>query len=285
MSKDQIPLRELERLSAYIDGELRPAEARKLQARLDRDPVLQKAYRELRAVASSMRMLPQARPPRSFTLSPEHVGLPQRRSYPILRLATVVAAFAFVALVGVDAFTSNIGGALPSRAMEQLVAEAPALAESEALGAAKSEPAEPAAVLGEPTLGMLAGDEAPAAEAEGEALAPAPEKAAVEDAVVPEGEITVERERAVEAQPTSVEPPTPAEEQAFSMLSATEQASQDALTNQLEADEALDQPPTYAQPETSASRTGSWLRVVEIGLGALTLVLGALTLWARKRPR
>jgi hypothetical protein len=55
-------------------------------------------------------------------------GIKERpRIYPVLRLATALAAFAFVALVGVDAITSfAIRGAMAPASEEQIAMEAPA---------------------------------------------------------------------------------------------------------------------------------------------------------------
>ena len=286
MSKDHLPQREFESLSAYIDGELRSRAARKLESRLKSDPVLRQTYLELRAVARGMRALPQVRPPRSFILSQEIIGVRQHRSaYPVLRLATVLAAFAFVALVGVDAIAPTFSGAMQARSLDQVAAEAPAMPESEALGAAKAESNEPEALLESQPAEMLAGAEAPAEEAEGEALAMAPEPEATQEAIPIEEDSAADQERAAESQavgpefadiPQDATPPT---------FSATEQPALDSMADQVESDEDLDQATTFTQPERGSSTANFWLRGVEIGLGGLTLFLGALTLWARKRSR
>jgi anti-sigma factor RsiW len=285
MSLDHLPKRELEQLSAYIDGELSPREAQKLQARLEREPGLQRALDELQLVVQSMRGLPQARLPRSFTLSPDMVGVTRKRGgYPLLRLATALAAFAFVAVVGVDLVSRTFTGALPSRSAEQVAMEAPALAEDEMLGAAKMEAVETDAVMGAAPAEMTGEVALPEEEAEGEAFAMAAEaEPAKEEAAIEEGMVD-EQERAVEPQLAAPEVPAPGQEEALPTISAEEAPEADTMVNQLELEEAPT-PEFFAQPEASRGLSIFWIRGIEMGLAALTLLLGALTLWARKSPK
>lgn len=51
-----VTARELERLSAYLDGELSSAEAGALEADLDRDPLLRAALDDLRHVSAHMEL-------------------------------------------------------------------------------------------------------------------------------------------------------------------------------------------------------------------------------------
>lgn len=106
MSSDsrQIPQRDLEQLSAFIDGELSERERAKLEARLEREPRLQAGLQQLRLTVRMVQGLGQEEVPRSFSLTPEMVGEGRRRrAYPWLQFATAFAAFAFLLLVGVDA--------------------------------------------------------------------------------------------------------------------------------------------------------------------------------------
>jgi hypothetical protein len=134
---DHLSPRDLERLSAYLDGELSRKEADNLDARLRREPDLRQALEELRSTATLLRALPEVPPPRDFALTAEMVGVSQRRPYPVLRLATALASLAFVALVGLDAITSALplaGSMAPDADMrdlglqEETVAEAPMMA-------------------------------------------------------------------------------------------------------------------------------------------------------------
>ncbi|TFH37063.1 MAG: hypothetical protein E4G99_03480 [Anaerolineales bacterium] len=285
MSKDHLPLPELRRLSAYMDGELSPREARKVAARLESDPGLQQTLRELQVVARSLRSLPQVRPPRSFILSPAAVGVPLRAvSYPALRLATMIATFVFVAMIGVDIVSNPLSGASPSRSFDQVAAEAPAMAESETLGAAKIEPAAEEALQEQAAADMLAGAELPVLEADDQALAGAADTAAVGESGALEEGMLLEQTRTAEAQMAEPQAPAPAQDRALSTQSATEQPPPEAMANQLEFDEDLDRGTSFAQTGGTPSDARFWLRGFEIGLGGLVLILGALTLWARKRP-
>lgn len=290
MRKDHLPPRELEKLSAYIDGELQPRESRKLEARLKREPALREAYHELQLVAKSMRQLPQVRPPQSFTLSPEMVGVPQRRTgYPVLRLATVVAAFAFVALIGVDIFSSSLRGGLPARALDQVALEAPSFAEGEALGAVEQQVEETEPMAEAPAAAMRAGEEQPAEEPDADTLAAAPEPAEEQEAPVAEEGMVVEEspETPPEAESEVYEPEgtaAPTDETAMK-YSVTEMPATEEMLNEPTFDE-VEIPSTTVGEETRRARVPSfWLRGIEIALGILTLLLAGLTLWARKPPR
>jgi anti-sigma factor RsiW len=301
MSSDHLPQRELELLSAYIDGELKPGKARRLEARLRADARLREHLDKLQAVSRGMRALPQVKPPKSFILTPEMVGIsPVRSGYPVLRLATALAAFAFVALVGVDLFTMTLSGAMPARSMDQVMAEAPAVAEPGFADAMKSEEAELEEEIDAAAVELLAEVEAPEEEAAGEGLALAEPAAEQEDAPAEglalaepaaEQEDAPAEERMVgeseaPAEPQMAIPETtisPADE-APPTYSATLVPEADVLANQVEPAEPLEVE-TFEQPERRSIPSIVWIRVVEAGLAILTLVLGGLTLRARKRSQ
>ncbi len=85
--------RDVEQLSAYLDGQLKPSDMTRLEARLQTDPELASILKELRQARSALRQLPQRRAPRNFTLTPKMVGQkpPLPRTYPVFRFATVLA--------------------------------------------------------------------------------------------------------------------------------------------------------------------------------------------------
>ena len=85
--------RDVEKLSAYLDGQLKPSEIARLESRLQTDPEFASVLKDLRQARSILRQLPQRRAPRNFTLTPKMVGQkpPLPRTYPVFRFATVLA--------------------------------------------------------------------------------------------------------------------------------------------------------------------------------------------------
>ena len=90
--------RDVELLSAYLDGQTSPSDLTRLESRLASDPELAATLQALRESRGLLRRLPKRRAPRNFTLTPKMVGQkpPLPRSYPIFRFATALAAFLFV---------------------------------------------------------------------------------------------------------------------------------------------------------------------------------------------
>jgi len=89
----QTSFRDVEKLSAYLDGQLSTAEMARLESRLASDPALAAALEAIRQSRSILRRLPQRRAPRNFTLTPKMAGLraPTPRAVPTLRFATILA--------------------------------------------------------------------------------------------------------------------------------------------------------------------------------------------------
>jgi hypothetical protein len=134
---DRLSPKDLELLSAYLDGECSTRDAARLDARLRSEPGLRQALEQLRATAGLLRALPEVKPPRSFALQPDMVGLKPRRAQPRLRLATALATAAFAVLLGLDALTSFVmpqAGSAPAddvremAVLEEQPAEAPMMA-------------------------------------------------------------------------------------------------------------------------------------------------------------
>lgn len=96
--------RDIENLSAYIDGQLNAADAARLEARLKTDAELASALRDLSAARNILKKLPARKAPRNFTLTRQMVGLkpPLPSTYPLFRFATVFAAILFMC-----SFTTN----------------------------------------------------------------------------------------------------------------------------------------------------------------------------------
>jgi hypothetical protein len=164
--------RDVEKLSAYLDGQLKPSEIARLETRLQTEPQLASILKDLRQTRGLLRQLPQRRAPRNFTLTPKMVGQkpPLPRTYPIFRFATALATlFLFLTfatnfmaprLVRTGApYPPGIGGyggggdAEPELQMESAPAEEPAETEPsmEEEAPAAEEPAAPELLAPEPT--------------------------------------------------------------------------------------------------------------------------------------
>jgi len=113
----QLNDRDLELISAYIDGQLSAEERREVERRLDDEADLRLAYEELRATVQVLRDLEPVRPPRSLTLDPANVAL-QRPPATRLgwgRLLQVAGVFAAVLVVAIG--TLSVIGSMGSGAM------------------------------------------------------------------------------------------------------------------------------------------------------------------------
>lgn len=116
----QLPPKDLERLSAYLDRDLPPAEMAETEARLRADPDFRRSFEELRQVVVAVRAMGEVRVPRSFALREADIRRRSPSAYPALRFATALASLAFVLLAGV-----RLVGPLGAAAPAPLMASAP----------------------------------------------------------------------------------------------------------------------------------------------------------------
>src|SRR5512143_3674536 len=96
--------RDLELLSSYLDGQLKPSDSARLERRLSSDPDLRSVLDDLRAARGLLRQLPMRKAPRNFTLTPQMVGKkpPLPRAYPAFRFVTALATLLFFVTMGVN---------------------------------------------------------------------------------------------------------------------------------------------------------------------------------------
>ncbi|MBK9927531.1 MAG: hypothetical protein IPP66_19855 [Anaerolineales bacterium] len=185
--------RDLELLSAYLDGELKAADSVKLETRLKSDPELASVLSDLRSTRTLLRKLPSRKAPRNFTLTRRMVGQnpPLPRAYPVFRLATTIATlllfFTFgVNFVGVQ-FASQApygmggggGSDMEAYSMQEAPAAAPMLESAPAMTeapAATEAPADAANSTAEQPPVALApmGTEMPAPTQDGSRIAETP---------------------------------------------------------------------------------------------------------------
>ena len=279
----QLSNRDLERLSAYLDGALSEKEASRLEARLREEPTLQQALQELKKTAQMVASLSEISLPRSFTLTPEMVGIRDRpRIYPVMRLATALATFAFFAVVGIDAITNfALNGALAPASKEQVAMEAPApAADTLATGATPVEGLD----LEEYRIEQeeVAASEI-AAEAENEM-----------DRAAPSGVLglTEETQPLVPQEGKTEAPELPGTPTSVASGTAGGELAVDAVEAEPEPTPTIEIQPTYTPMPTSTSiplrgtvqpEQRSILRVAEFGLGGVALLLAGLTLWIARK--
>ncbi|MGQ9832801.1 MAG: hypothetical protein ACUVRJ_03225 [Candidatus Villigracilaceae bacterium] len=171
--------RDVEKISAYLDGQLPEAEKRRLTARLESDPQLAAVAEDLRQARALLRQTPRRGVPRNFVLTPHMAGIkpPVPRIIPLMRLASGLAAILFFITFAVNTFRppmvnapmayGGMGGNVPEEASaepllemkaappsevlpRQAVAAVPEAAPTQALSPASEEPFQPKAATIEP---------------------------------------------------------------------------------------------------------------------------------------
>jgi anti-sigma factor RsiW len=265
---------DFDRLSAYIDDELTPAEKAALEARLAAEPELRDTLRDLRLTVRALRALPPVKPPRSFTLTPAQAGLagraqPRRSLFPTLRLAAAFSALMLTVVIAGDLGS----GVLATRTALNTGAAEEAATELVQMPAAAPLPSETAA---EPDVESLAVESAEATGGVGS------------DAATPEETQMVSSLLAPEETPT---PDTFGERQVSPTVGPTDKQGPEATPTPVTVAEAPpDETLLYATGTQAASDTAvtqpprglSALRTIELGLAMLTVLLG-LGAWLARR--
>jgi len=162
--------RDLELLSSYLDGQLKPSDSARLEARFSTDPDLRAVLDDLRAARGLLRRLPMRKAPRSFTLTPKMVGKnpPLPRAYPAFRFVSALATLLLFFTVGLNFLAPQLASQAPTTGMggggapELFSAPAPAATEAPVLEAPAAEP--PAELVPLPTASLPAEDTARALE-------------------------------------------------------------------------------------------------------------------------
>jgi anti-sigma factor RsiW len=155
--------RDIELLSSYLDGQLRPSASARLEARLSSDPGLRAVLDDLRAARGLLRQLPMRKAPRNFTLTPKMVGKnpPLPRAYSAFRFVTALASLLLFFTVGLNFLVPQMASQSPAFGMggggapEILSAEAPAMPEAAATEAPAAEAPATEAPAEEPAIQMV----------------------------------------------------------------------------------------------------------------------------------
>jgi anti-sigma factor RsiW len=152
--------RDMEQLSAYLDGQLSLSERTRLENRIQSDPALAAGLDELRQTRGLLRRTPQRHAPRNFTLTPRMVGIrpPVPRLVPVLSWASAAAMLLFIFTLGV-----SLVGRLSFGASAPMLAAAPSGLGGGPAAAATMAPAAAAPATQAPATGAQA-TEAPASQ-------------------------------------------------------------------------------------------------------------------------
>ena len=126
-----LSFRDMEQLSASLDGQLPQAEMTRLEARIQSDPALAAALADLRQARAILRRTPKRSLPHNFTLTPKMAGIkpPIPRLVPALSWASAVAMLLFVFTLG-----ANLLGQISFGAATPMMAAAPMTNEGYGVG-------------------------------------------------------------------------------------------------------------------------------------------------------
>ncbi len=155
--------RDLELLSSYLDGQLKPSDSARLERRLSLDPDLRAVLDDLRSARGLLRQLPMRKAPRNFTLTPKMVGKspPLPRTYPTFKFVTALATVLLFFTLGINfmavqmaAPASSAFGMGGGGAPDVYSAEAPAAAQEAATEAPVEEPSAQLVPMPTPTQSL-----------------------------------------------------------------------------------------------------------------------------------
>ena len=123
--------RDVEQLSASLDGQLSRAKKTRLEARLQSEPALAIALADLRQARAILRRIPKRGLPRNFTLTPKMAGIrpPVPRLVPALSWASAMAMVLFIFTLG-----TNLLGQFSFGATAPMLAAAPMTNEGYGIG-------------------------------------------------------------------------------------------------------------------------------------------------------
>jgi len=299
-------------VSAYVDGQLDPAAQPMFEAALAKDQTLRHRVDAVREVVTLVRSVPLRESPRNYLLTPAMVAAkpvkraaPRRPSLLMMRLATSLAAVAFVVTAGLNFVSRGISPAA-------MVMQSPEVAEAsvqvevtkqvEALSAAPPEAPAPASEPAEPAEGERP-EKALAPQAEDRALSPTPATelapAAVPAIEAPasdtgEGimstqsmgeevaaEAAVEAEAEAEVQTETVPPPEIlSADEAQNVGAASGSGGEQPVEAQRSLTYGITKDDAVREPARRATVLSWWIPGI---LGLATLCLAGMTYWISRR--
>lgn len=118
--------RDLELLSAYLDGALPPEQLQHIERRIQDDPQLRAELEALERTRALLRQMPRRRAPRNFTLSPRQVAKhpPMPRFYPLFQWGTALTVVLLAISLGLQLVLSPVAARESMPAMRAMPAEA-----------------------------------------------------------------------------------------------------------------------------------------------------------------
>jgi hypothetical protein len=281
MMNERQRAKELEQLSAYLDGQLNETEKKQIETRLAQEPELREAYEGLRKTKLLFSRIRRVRAPRSFALTPEMVQVrkPKRSFTTSLRWATSLAAILLVVVFGAEIFLGNPFMARSAEPSAEVYLESMEAETDMANDAASSKAAEPDPLILWGAPSQSGGGSDGEAFGMGGGGGDIVEEAAPMD-VAPEDESLTQDAAPEEPQITDI--PT----QVRTFTDETTDGGNPILgINPDEAGEVVSSS-EYAvaeEPSPSWLATLSPLRWVEIGLAAIVLV-GVVLLIIKRKP-
>ena len=264
MNKNRQKIRELNKLSAYLDNALSVRESREFEARLAVDPELREKLDNLRRTKLALSRLTRLKAPHNFTLTPAMVSerserKPRRQSFQsALRMASALAAILLVVMFGAEFLLGEL------RQPAMLTAEGPVM---EAARAPDETDPQPLIQWGPPGTG---GGEVGGMGGDSVAMEALPEEeAAPESESLPEEQPEIPQEEAEEVQP-------PAAKGGDLILGI----------NADEGGEIIDRSePAAVQQEPEALPWPEIIRWVQIALAVIAVGGGLALLFLRQRKR
>jgi anti-sigma factor RsiW len=293
----RITIRDWEALSAYLDNQLKTKDRVRLESRLNENPELRSALDELRRTRAVLRSQPRLRAPRNFTLTAEMAGVrtgarPMHGSYPVLRLASILATIFFIVMTVGDLAVRTVAPAPMTVAVSQDQPVAAPFGMGGGGGAAEVPPAPAAAepsVMEASAPTEAAAIEAPVMEAFALTEEPAMKESApteaerVQEQALGSMASEVPDQKAVAVTPLApLGTPTPAE--------AAELLAPGAAEAEEAAQPAQNVTPAQAAGRETTPATG-WLsglpllRILQILLAVLAIGAGLAALYLRRSAR
>ena len=278
-----------ELISAYLDQQVTAEEKQFFERHVATCADCRAQLAATRSMVAALRAMPVVKAPRSFVLPREMARSPKRSAfawYPALRLATVLAALAFVVLFAGDLLISRSGGtalqmsipaAAPAPRVEKPAVVMPAAAPTMAAQPAAPTPAASSAIATE--TGVAGAPPADSLAAGGAPTANGPVKAEV---AVSQTATMTKSLAAMRSVPTATPEMTESAVAQQAAREATPEPTAEALADQTEP-AAL--PPAAATTTAPAAPVIEPLRLIELALLGLVIVLGTAMFLARRKAQ